>query len=60
VSNASGTVLANPDPFLKQIGMVSDLLPEELPKTYNAIVLLNAALMSREPLSQLVLAISAV
>ena len=52
--------LAPTDPFLNRIGVVMPRLPEKLPKTHDAIMLLNAGLIDQEPLARMVLAISAV
>lgn len=60
VMEADVSVLASAERFLAHVEWAAPLLPEALPNTRHAITLLNAALMSMEPLSRLALAISAV
>jgi len=59
-ASGTGTVLMAVQPFLGQIGDAVKQLPKELPRTWDAVLLLNAALINPEPLAKLVLAISAV
>jgi len=57
---AKGSVFAQPGPIIEEIQMLFGSMPEEEPRGFDAVRLLNEALVSREAAAQLVLAIAAV
>jgi len=58
--NATGTVLAAPDPFLSDIGSHFDMVEKASQQTCDIVLLLNYALLRPEPVAQIVFATSAV
>ncbi|MCA9590267.1 MAG: hypothetical protein KC657_33415 [Myxococcales bacterium] len=58
--SARGTVHAAPDPFLSDLGEYVASAVNLTPQAANVVMLLNAALMTSEPVAQIVFSVSAV
>lgn len=58
--SATGTVRANPEPFLIDLDALHHVAVRASPRTKDVILLLNAALMQPHPVAQIVFAFSAV